>query len=293
MKQGKLTGHLLALLVIAVWGTTYVATELLLDVYSAIQIMILRFVLAFVTLFLLRPKPYLPKSAREEGRFLLLGLFGVIVYYLTENLAISRTDGTNVSILICFAPIFTILGNVIRGKSKLTRYTLFGFAVAITGVILVVFNGTVHLSFDPAGYLFALGSAASWAVYSLLLDGSLGDGFDSILLTRRMLLYSLLLLLPYAAIRHELPPLAPLKSLPNALSLGVLGALGGSICYLWWNQAMQKIGVVVTTNYLYLSPFVTMLCAYFVTGTRVSAMGAVGTLFIIGGVILSDKKQGI
>ena len=50
---------------------------------------------------------------------------------------------------------------------------------------------------------------------------------------------------------------------------------------------------MITTNYLYLSPFVTMLCAYFVTGTRVTAMGAVGTLFIIGGVILSDKKQGI
>ena len=186
MKQGKLTGHLLALLVIAVWGATYVATEVLLDTYSAVQLMILRFALAYITLFLLQPKPYLPKSLREEARFLLLGLFGVILYYLTENLAISRTDGTNVSILICFAPIFTILGNVIRKKSRLTRYTLFGFAVAITGVILVVFNGTVHLSFDPVGYLFALGAAASWAVYSLLLDTSLGEGTGSILLTRRM-----------------------------------------------------------------------------------------------------------
>ena len=291
MKTRKLTGHLLALLVVAVWGTTYVATELLLGVYSSIQLMILRFALAFVTLFVLRPKPYLPKSVREEARFVLLGLFGVILYYLFENFAISRTDGTNVSILICFAPIFTILGNVIRGKSKLTRYTLFGFAVAITGVILVVFNGTVHLSFDPVGYLFALGAAASWAVYSLLLDGSLGDGTGSIILTRRMLLYSLALLVPYAAIRHELPPLAPLASFSNALALGILGVLGGSICYLWWNRSMQKIGVVVTTNYLYLSPFVTMLCAYFVTGTRISAMGGVGTLFIIGGVILSDRKQ--
>ena len=40
-------GHLMALLTVLVWGATYVASDYLLESYSALQILLLRFLLYF------------------------------------------------------------------------------------------------------------------------------------------------------------------------------------------------------------------------------------------------------
>ena len=51
-KNDRAAGHLLALLTIIIWGTTFVATKILLRDYDALQIMLMRFFLAWVLLLL-------------------------------------------------------------------------------------------------------------------------------------------------------------------------------------------------------------------------------------------------
>ncbi len=291
VNTGKFVGHILAFIVEAIWAVTYVATELLIKSgFTELQILVMRFVLALLVLYIINPKIYKPQSLKQELSFFLLSVFGMTCYYLFENLAIGKTDGTNVSIIISFAPILTLIGSVLlRKKDKVTFFEVFGFILAITGVIMVVFNGTVVLSFNMLGYILAFGAALSWAIYSVMLEGYL-QKYDSIIITRRMLIYSLLLLVPAMLAKDGVPSL-PLVFTPGALlSLSLLGIFGGSLCYIWWNSAVKRIGVVTTTNYIYLSPFITMIFAYFVADTRITPMGALGAVLIIGGVVLSDLK---
>lgn len=289
IKTNKITGHLLALLVVSIWSVTYVATDMLISAgFTALHILILRFTLALIVLFAARPSLSLPKSIKEELGFVLLSAFGMGLYYVSENYAIGMTDGTNVSILISFAPILTTLGNVIFKKNTRLKFTTaIGFLIAITGVAMVVFNGTVKLDFNIFGYVLALFSALCWGIYSTMLEDFLLK-HDSIIITRRMLIYTLIWLVPMTLISDGMPNVALLKSPVLAGSLMLLGLFGGSLCYLWWNKAVKSVGVVVTTNYIYLSPFITMIFAYFVTNTPITLMGAAGAVLIIGGVVLSD-----
>ncbi|MBR3995446.1 MAG: DMT family transporter [Clostridia bacterium] len=289
----KLTGHIYAIIVVAIWSVTYVATDMLLaNGLSALQILVLRFILALCVLYILKPKLYMPKSIKEELGFAYISLFGMFLYYVFENFAIGKTDGTNVAILISFAPIMTTVGSAVFTKrAKINPLNILGAVIAISGVIMVVFNGTVTLDFDITGYILAFGAAASWAVYSVILENCL-EKFDSIIITRRMLIYTLLPLIPLTLFTDGVPDMTLFGKYPVLIAcISLLGIFGGSLCYHWWNKATKRIGIVITTNYLYVSPFITMVFAYFVTQTDITLMGSLGAILILFGVVLSDIKK--
>lgn len=287
----RIGSHLLAILTIIVWGTTFIATKLLLDSYSPIQIMVMRFTLAYAVLFLLKPKP-LFVSFRDEIRFFLLGLFGCTLYFLTENSALEYTYAANVSIILSAAPILTaLLAHLfLKGKERVGRNNVIGFLVAFAGIVMVVFNGTVVLQLNPLGDLLSLGSALCWAIYSILL-GSLLERYDSIRVTRRLILWGLLTSLPVAIAEGSPFSLAPLADGTLLFCILFLGVLGSGVCYVTWNMATRHLGIVITNNYIYVSPFITMLTAAIVLHEQVTLMGVIGAALIICGVVFSDKSS--
>ena len=289
----KITGHIYAIIVVAIWSITYVATDMLLaSGFTALHILVLRFLLALGVLYIMKPKLYPAKSIKEELGFVFISLFGMFFYYIFENYAIGKTDGTNVAIIISFVPILTTVGSALFGrKTKITAVTLLGFAIAIVGVAMVVFNGTVKLDFDLFGYVLAFGAALCWTVYSVILEGYL-EKYDSIIITRRMLIYTLIVLLPMTFILDGAPKMILFAQKPVLVGcIALLGVFGGSLCYHWWNKATERIGIVITTNYLYVSPFITMVFAFFVTDSPITLMGIAGAVLILLGVILSDMNK--
>ena len=73
MKNKIVTGHLLALFVTIVWGSAFVSTKVLLRAFHPIEIIIFRFLIAWIVLFLCSPKPLLPKSWKSELPFMEIG----------------------------------------------------------------------------------------------------------------------------------------------------------------------------------------------------------------------------
>ena len=103
-KSTKLSGWLMAVFTVMVWGSTFIASKKLLVYYTPSQIMLLRFVLAYGALWLPQHRR-LHLTCREELRFVLLGIFGCSLYFYTENTALSYTLAANVSIIVAAAPI--------------------------------------------------------------------------------------------------------------------------------------------------------------------------------------------
>ena len=289
-QRKKLGAHLLALFTIVVWGTTFIATKLLLTAYTPLQIMLMRFALAYAVLWLLRPKALLV-DLKTELRFCLLGLFGCTLYFLTENTALTYTLAANVSILVASAPILTaLLAHLFLRDEPFSRNNLLGFLIAFLGVALVVFNGTVVLKLNPLGDLLSLSAALTWAVYGVLLKPLL-HRFDAIQLTRRVMMWGLLTALPLALLSGEPFSLAPLQNGARLFCILFLGLIGSGLCYVTWNLATRRLGVVVTSNYIYVNPFVTMLTAAVVLDERITPMGVAGAALIICGVVFSDRRQ--
>ncbi|MCI8375333.1 MAG: YqeG family HAD IIIA-type phosphatase [Lachnospiraceae bacterium] len=288
----KTAGHILALLTITVWGTTFVATKTLLNHYDALQIMLMRFFIAWVVLFLFTRKLEKPGGVKEELGIFVLSLSGITLYYYFENTALSYTLAANVSIILAAAPVFTaILAHLFTRDEKLSGRTWAGFFIAMTGVVLVVFNGAFVLKLNPLGDALSLLAALSWAVYSVVLKRYVGH-YDNWILTRKMLFYALLLTAPATLWGKGLPPLNPLFRGDVLFCILFLGVLGSAVCYITWNMAIRQIGVVNTNNYIYLNPFVTMVCAAMVLKEPITAAGIVGAVLIVGGILVSELPKG-
>ncbi len=288
--QKKAAGHLLALFTITIWGTTFVATKTLLGAYDALQIMLMRFVIAWVVLLFLAGKPQRPGNLRNELGIFALSLSGVTLYYYFENTALTYTLASNVSIILAAAPIFTaILAHLFTGDEKMGLGTWAGFFIAITGVALVVFNGAYVLKLNPLGDMLSLLAALSWAVYSVLLKKYIRL-YDNMILTRKMVFYAVLLTAPLALGGKGLPSLLPLREPSLLFCLLFLGVLGSAVCYVLWNVAIKRIGVVNTNNYIYLNPFVTMVAAAVVLHEPVTGAGAIGAVLIVGGILVAEYQ---
>lgn len=286
----KIAGHILAAFTIIIWGTTFIASKILLKEFSPVQVMILRFLVAYLVLWMMNHK--LQKSSvREEVGFLLLAITGTTLYFFFENQALLITKTSNVSILLSVAPVITvILAHFFTRDEKINRNVIIGGLIAFLGVALVVFNGTVMLELNPIGDVLSIAAAFSWAVYSIILKKFAGR-YDSIYLTRKVVFYSLITTAPVLLIQNRSFPIQKLVNPTMLFCLLFLGVLGSALCYVTWNEAVTRVGIVATNNYIYLSPFVTMIAAHFILDEQISIMGISGAALIISGVFAAGFKK--
>ena len=287
----KIMGHFYAIFTILVWGSCFVLTKEMLTTYTAIQIIPLRMALAYVTLWVLRPKT-LKLPRKDELMFILIGVTGGSLYFFLQNTALSYTYAANVSILVALAPILTVIQAQLFSRSgeRLGKYVYIGAVIAIVGVVLVVLNGQLTFHLNPLGDFIALGAAFMWALYSILIK-KYTEQYDNFLVTRRVMLWAFLTSVPLMLVTDGMPDLRPLFTTPRILlSWLFLGVFGNAVCFAIWNVAFKRLGVVITNNYLYASPFVTLAAGYLILHEEITLMSIIGAVLITAGVIVALKK---
>lgn len=285
----KLIGHILAFITILVWGSTFISTKVLLSEFSPVQIMICRFVIAYFVLWLIHPKPQ-KTSVKDELLFAVMGMFGCTLYFIAENNALSFTLASNVSIIVASSPVITaLLAHFFIKGERLNRNIWIGFFVAFSGVIMVVLNGKFVLKLNPAGDFLSLLAAISWSVYSVVLKTCV-DRYNSVMLTRKLMFYGFLTSLPVLIAQNDAMPFDSFKKPEMLFNILFLGVIGSGICYVLWSNAILRLGVVTTNNYIYLNPFVTLVVGGIVLSEPITLMSVLGAVLIIFGVVIGSKK---
>ena len=74
-------GHLSAFMTIFIWGTTFISTKILLTSLTPIEILFIRFLIGYMTLWLVYPQRMSLKQEQHEYYFLAAGLCGITLYY--------------------------------------------------------------------------------------------------------------------------------------------------------------------------------------------------------------------
>lgn len=305
----KIAGAALAAAVILIWGITFVCTKSLLADFSALEILFVRFVIAYFGLWILSPRGLPFCGRRAEATFALMGLTGVVLYQFLENVAIHFTGASNVSIIVSICPIFAALFSRIflHEKTSAGNFIL-GFLISITGVTLVSFNDVIEFHISPKGDFAALGSAVSWGLYSLCVSKINAAGYSHLAATRRIFFYALLFTIPLAVCGTVLPAetipdffrinwspaenaarFSKLSSWGNLLFLGLFASAG---CFAAWNKACGVLGTVCATAGLYLIPVVTVVFAFLILGEKMTPMSVVGSCFTLAGVVVSTFRCG-
>lgn len=306
--------HLVAFIVVAIWGSTFVFTKMLLqNGLSPAQIFTLRFIIAYVLLLGYQlishhgsfTSQLLCKDWRDELLMVALGITGGSVYFLTENAAMLYTTATNTSLIVCSCPLFAMLlvALVYRHSEHISKMQALGSLVACLGMAIVVLNGHFVLHLSPLGDMLAFGACLCWAVYSLLmktaLERGLKDaGINSLFITRKVFFYGLVTIIPYYIIRPDEASLFTLSNLSlftdnlslvaNLLFLGIVASM---LCFLVWNWVISKLGTVVATNWVYFNPITTIVFAWWLLHEKITLWFLLGTVLIILGMYLADRKK--
>lgn len=290
-KKTLLLGHIAALFVVTMWGYSFVSSRVLLDNgLGAVQIYVLRFILAYIIMIFLSHSRLLSRNMRDEMLFFLCGLLAGSVYFIAENTALEYTLTTNVSLLTSLSPLITaILVSIIYKNEKLGKGTWIGSLIAVVGVACVVFNSSMNLEVRPLGDLLSIAAAFSWAVYSILLR-QLNANYDVWFISRKTFFYGLVTAIPFLLFENHDCDLADTLVRPavwgNLLFLGV-GA--STIAYVLWAYSVKVLGAVQANNYMYFQSIVTLIVSAVLLGEAITIVGTTGILLILGGLWLGDK----
>jgi len=280
--------HLIALFVVAVWGVTFINSKvLLLHGLAPHEIFELRFLLAYICIWFISPKRLWADNLKDEILLMFLGLMGGSLYFLAENTAVGISYVNNVSFILCTAPLITTLLSISLRMVKITPYLIGGSLVALIGVAMVIYNGSFILQLNPLGDMLALLSALSWAIYSLIIKNL--SHYDSVFVTRKVFFYGLITMIPYFLVSPWEFPIHALADTVVWSNLLFLGVIASFACFVLWNLALKKIGVLSTSNYIYLNPVTTMIASAIFLDEPVTWVAYVGCFLILAGVYLSNQ----
>lgn len=289
MKDNKLLWNVLAFATVAIWSSTFICSKILLETLTPLQLMFFRFVIAYIVLLILHPKFYKPNSIKEEFLFILTGISGGSLYFFTENTAVKLSLASDVSLIVATTPILTVLlAHLLTKEKALSKNLIIGFFIAISGVFLVIFNGRFILKLNPKGDLLALGAAFCWAIYSVIIKRFNGK-YPTLYLTRKVFFYAIITVIPFLLKTNFNSSFVKLLSLKIIISLLFLGIVASSSCYVIWNLAIEKLGVIKTNNYLYFLPLITLVLSFIILHENITVFSLIGATLILLGVYVSER----
>lgn len=284
-------GHFAAFITILIWSTTFISTKLLLVDMQPLEILVIRFVIGLLCLYIVCPKRFQLHSRNEEIYFALAGLSGISFYYLLENIALTYTTAANVGILIATAPFFTALLSLLfyRNQTTLSANFFYGFLLAIIGIGLITFANQ-DIQINPFGDLLALLAALLWALYSIVLKKISTFHYPTILVTRRIFLYGIVFMIPITLCIPFDYSFAYLSNPQNIAHLLFLGIGASALCFVTWNYASKILGPIKTSVYIYLVPLTTTIASACLLKEHISLTTILGMVFILIGLFLSERK---
>lgn len=285
----RLTGHLLALICVAVWGLTFVSTKSLINFgIRPTEIFLLRFAVAYIFILPMAGRRLWANGVKDELLMALAGLSGGSLYFIAENSALGHTYASNVSLIIATTPLLTmVLGHLVC-HDRLKPSMTYGALLALGGVAVVVMSGAGEKGFNPTGDLLSLLAALLWAAYCLILKG-LSQHYSTTFITRKVFFYGIVSALVIYLAGNPDPDFRLLKEPVVWGNIVFLGIVASMLCYVMWNVAIKSLGAERAANYIYIVPVVAITASRMILGEPFTIALAIGGAAVIAGVAISQR----
>ncbi len=283
--------HALLLATAFCWGMAFVFIKQALLALTPVELTVLRFGLAglaFLLYLCLSPAARRPVARGDWGRFLLLGLLGVPAYHLALNFGEQWISASTASLIIAVNPLLTALLSALIARERPRWQSVAGILVALGGLLFVLRDqgGPASGASSGLGVVLVLGSAVSWAFYSVLAK-PLFHRYPSATVTAYATLLGSAMLFPLLrpALLDKVVHLST-GTWGAVLFLSLLSAFFG---YLAWYYALARREAAQVAVYLYLNPLFSVLGSRWLLREPLTFPLLAGGALILGGVVLSNR----
>ena len=286
--------HLIAILVVSLWGATLVNTKVVIQGgMRPDEVFLSRYVIAYLAMWTLSYKRLWSDNIKDELLMVACGILGGSLYFIPENFAVQVGSVNDISFILCTSPLFTMFLAILFCKEKLTKSLAIGSIIALIGVSFIIFGGNnecATASNRVLGDALALLSTACFGAYCLLLR-PLGLKYGAAFITRKMFFYGALTSIPLFIITPWHYPVENfLTDLPVTFNLLFLGLVASFFCFGAWSFVTEKVGAVKIANYNYFSPICTVIISAIFLGEKMTIEAAIGSVLILIGVFFANKK---
>ena len=233
----------------------------------------------------------LERSLRIERRDRRL-VAGAAVTILANQLAfiysVKATSASVVGLVIGATPIFAALLGIVLRTETLSRRFWLGATLSFAGVGLVAAGSGGQLSGDLGGILLAVGAAATWALYSVLIAPLMGRYSPSrISVSVLGLGWIGLLVAGFGQTRHQDYDLG--WRIWAVLVIATLGPL--VVTNMLWFRVLHRIGPARATLAANLQPFVAAVIAYFALSESLTGLQFGGGALVALGILVARRRS--
>jgi drug/metabolite transporter (DMT)-like permease len=286
--------RLLLLGCVCIWGWTFVATRICLELLRPIEIVGLRFVIGLPILLAIVMRERIPLAiTAREARRLAAGGAILTVHFLIQAVALGVTSATHTGWIIAVSPLVIALAAHLLLGERIRRREVLGIAVATLGVLVLVSDGRLaRLEWIRNwGDGLVLLSTLTWALYTVTTR-DLSRARHPLAITVWVFTPLTLICALLMAVASR-PPLAALLAAPRTLAaLLFLGVLGTAAQW-GWQEGVARLGATRAGLFLYLEPVATTVLAVPLLGESYGLAAAVGGLLILAGVWWAERVEAL
>ena len=282
--------HVAAAAMIIVWGISFLNTRVLLNAgLNPTEIFVARFTIAYLALLVATRFKMQFNSLKDELLFLICGVMGGSAYFIAENTAIKLTLISDVSIIICIAPLLTaLLGAIFYRDERITPLMGLGMVIAFIGSTVLALRDGLVWGDSILGDLLAMLAALVWAIYCMVLK-KLNRSYTTLFITRKSFFYGLLTAIPFLFLQPSEIDWSAMCQPVVWGNLIYLGLICSMAAYYVWGITVKRIGAVRASNYIYWSPVVSIIAAAIWFGEHPTLIAYMGCALIMAGVIIAEK----
>lgn len=275
---------------VIVWGSNFVFGKMLVQEFSPTLLTMIR--LLFIVLFLLGIALY-KKHFRLVNKsdlliICLLGIIGVFINQWSFFVGLQTADPTTSALILATTPILTGVLAAIFLKEKLTIRMLAGSIVAIMGIYFVVAKGDISSLHIDKGLFWIVLTMITFAIM-IIMTRLLSHRMDPLTITLYSNVVGLIVSIPFALTLDK--PLYVSEKMEDWLFLIGTAIVVHGIATLIWNHNIRHVDASKASILSNLEPFVAMVMGLILLYKPITGAEILGSLFIVGGVVLSTYQR--
>ncbi|WP_235603278.1 DMT family transporter [Piscirickettsia litoralis] len=225
-------------------------------------------------------------SLFDYGRAIICGILGFGVYNIALNMGEVTTNAAISSFIISQVPLLTILCASYFLKEKLSGANKLGLLISFIGICLILSSQYSGAAFNY-GLIDVIIATVAMSLYNILQKPLLKRMSPMEFTSVAMWSGTAMMLIFTPDLIHEVQH-APLWITLNVIYMGIFPA---AIAYFLWSYALSKVPTCYAAFYFYCIPLVTTFMSITLLGETLSAIGFLGGLVALLGVVIAQHKK--
>tara|TARA_B100000029_G_scaffold4439_1_gene5085 strand:+ start:729 stop:1622 length:894 start_codon:yes stop_codon:yes gene_type:complete len=254
-----------------------------------------RWLFAWLILFpftykeIIKKKDYILKNL---GFFIILGITSITIFNSIVYYSLNFTQVISGVLMISTIPVMIIFISSLLKIEKTNIFQIIGVILSLTGVVFIITKADIEilktLNFNK-GDITMVVAMFSWATYSALLKKKKYE-LSQISLLEVVITFGLVFLIPIYFIEMNMGYLIKLGK-PFYLTLTYVVLFPGLCSFFFWIKGISIIGANRSGIFLHLMPIFGAIMAMIIFDEKFMFYHFLGAVFIIMGIILSNRKS--